>query len=146
MLNVPITYTDFGGTTRTEIHRFHLSKATLYDMQMDQDGSLSDQLKEIVDEKDKRKIYQKFKWIIEKSYGIKSDDDRRFLQSEEISRNFMQSAAYDAFITKLLSDTNEIIKFVQGIMPDDAPKDAIEAAVRGVDVNVTTPISTSGTV
>ena len=36
-----------------------------------------------------------FEDLIKKAYGVKSEDGRRFMKSEEISRSFMESPAYE---------------------------------------------------
>ena len=127
MIYKDITYTDYNGVTRTERHWFHLSKAELTDMEMTQEGSLTDALKAMVNAKDKVAIYKKFVWIITRAYGVRSEDGRRFMKGEnfEYVKAFMETEAYSVFLEDLLSSEEKVLAFVQGIMPNDAPKDKL---------------------
>ena len=125
MIYKDITYTDYNGITRTERHWFHLSKAELTDMEMTQEGSLTDALKAMVAAKDKVEIYKKFVWIISRAYGVKSEDGRRFMKDPDYFKAFTESEAYSVFLEDLLSGEEKVLAFVQGIMPNDAPKDKL---------------------
>lgn len=125
MIYKDITYTDYNGITRTERHWFHLSKAELTDMEMTQEGSLTDALKAMVAAKDKVEIYKKFVWIIGRAYGVKSEDSRRFMKDPDYFKAFTESEAYSVFLEDLLSGEEKVLAFVQGIMPNDAPKDKL---------------------
>lgn len=125
MIYKDITYTDYNGVTRTERHWFHLSKAELTDMEMTQEGSLTDALKTMVAAKDKVEIYKKFVWIIGRAYGVKSEDGRRFMKDPDYFKAFTESEAYSVFLEDLLSGEEKVLAFVQGIMPNDAPKDKL---------------------
>ena len=125
MIYKDITYTDYNGVTRTERHWFHLSKAELTDMEMTQEGSLTDALKAMVAAKDKVEIYKKFVWIICRAYGVKSEDGRRFMKDPDYFKAFTESEAYSVFLEDLLSGEEKVLAFIQGIMPNDAPKDKL---------------------
>lgn len=125
MIYKDITYTDYNSVTRTERHWFHLSKAELTDMEMTQEGSLTDALKAMVAAKDKVEIYKKFVWIIGRAYGVKSEDGRRFMKDPDYFKAFTESEAYSVFLEDLLSGEEKVLAFVQGIMPNDAPKDKL---------------------
>ena len=125
MIYKDITYTDYNGVTRTERHWFHLSKAELTDMEMTQEGSLADALKAMVAAKGKVEIYKKFVWIIGRAYGVKSVDGRRFMKDPDYFKAFTESEAYSVFLEDLLSSEEKVLAFVQGIMPNDAPKDKL---------------------
>lgn len=125
MIYKDITYTDYNGVTRTERHWFHLSKAELTDMEMTQEGSLTDALKAMVAAKDKVEIYKKFVWIIGRAYGVKSEDGRRFMKDPDYFKAFTESEAYSVFLEDLLGGEEKVLAFVQGIMPNDAPKDKL---------------------
>ena len=94
MLKKTITYEDFNGVERKEDFYFNLSKAEIMEMQFGTVGGLDVMLKKIIDAKDVKSIMDTFKMLILKAYGIKSDDGRRFIKSEEISKEFEQTEAY----------------------------------------------------
>jgi len=50
------------------------------------------------------------------AYGEKSDDGRRFMKSEEISRGFMETPAYEVLFEKLVTDAGAASEFVNRVM------------------------------
>ena len=85
MLKKTITYTDYDGLERTEEFRFNLTKAELMDMELTTVGTFSKLMQKIIDEKDMVRLAKYFKELILKSYGVKSDDGKRFIKSPELS-------------------------------------------------------------
>lgn len=137
MLKKTVSYTDYNGVERTEDCYFNITKAEAMEMQFASGGNLVDILERIIAEKDQVKMGQLFKDMILKTYGVKSDDGRRFMKSPEISAAFEQSPAYDQIYMELLTDTDAAIKFVNGIVPPDIAKEAAEEAAKkaGVETN-----------
>ena len=88
MLILPITYTDFNGEKRTEKYHFNLSRTELTDLELAYPGGLSSILKSIAAEEDPKKIFDMFKILVAKSYGLRSDDGRSFVKSDKISAEF----------------------------------------------------------
>lgn len=119
MLKKTIPYKDFNGVERKEDFYFNLSKAEIMEMQFGTVGGLDVMLKKIIDAKDVKSIMDTFKMLILKAYGIKSDDGRRFIKSEEISKEFEQTEAYSILYMELASDDNAAAEFVNGIIPKD---------------------------
>lgn len=119
MLKKTITYKDFNGVERKEDFYFNLSKAEIMEMQFGTVGGLDVMLKKIIDAKDVKSIMDTFKMLILKAYGIKSDDGRRFIKSEEIAKEFEQTEAYSILYMELASDDNAAAEFVNGIIPKD---------------------------
>ena len=119
MLKKTITYTDYNGTERTEDHYFNLSKAELAEMEMGTAGGLAEMLNRIVAAQDAPAIMKVFKDLILKAYGIKSADGKRFIKSEEISTEFIQTEAYSVLFMELITDADAIAAFINGIVPAD---------------------------
>lgn len=119
MLKKTIPYKDFNGVERKEDFYFNLSKAEIMEMQFGTVGGLDVMLKKIIDAKDVKSIMDTFKMLILKAYGIKSDDGRRFIKSEEISKEFEQTEAYSILYMELASDDKAAAEFVNGIIPKD---------------------------
>ena len=117
MLKKTMTYTDFNGVERTEDFYFHLTEAEVSNMELDAEGGLANKIQKIVDSKDISKIKDYFQWIVLKYYGEKSDDSRRFMKSEEISKNFSYTQAYSDLWMELITENDAAIEFVKGIMP-----------------------------
>lgn len=133
MLKKTITYTDYDGLERTEEFRFNLTKAELMDMQLTTVGTFSELMRKIIEEKDIVRLAKYFKEIILKSYGVKSDDGKRFIKSPELSEAFSQTEAYSELYMELLGDSDKAAKFIQEVMPNMDN----EAAASALPGNVT---------
>lgn len=119
MLKKTIKYTDYNGNERQEDFYFNLNKAELTEMQLSVNGGLDVMLKTIIDANDQPTIMKVFKDLIMKSYGIKHIDGVQFEKSEEISRRFTQTEAYNVLFMELCTDAKAAAAFVKGVIPND---------------------------
>ena len=133
MIKQDITYEDFDGNEVTETHYFHLSKTELIDMELATDGGMSAKLELIGKSGNGGEIMQAFKEIVGAAYGQRVDGSgSQFYKTPEISKQFLGSLAFDAFLTRLLTDPQAAISFVNGIMPKDLAATAeVRAALAG---------------
>ena len=127
MLKKTITYTDYDGLERTEEFRFNLTKAELVDMELTTAGTFSETMKRIIAEKDIIRIAKLFKELLLKSYGMKSDDGKRFIKSQELSEAFSQTEAYSDLYIELLSNPEEAAKFFAEVAPKMEEVSAVPA-------------------
>lgn len=119
MLKKIITYTDYNGVERTEPFYFNLSKAELMEMELGVTGGMTEMLDKIIAAKDAPSLTKTFKEMIMKSYGIKSDDGKRLIKSEELSIAFTQTEAYSVLFMELITDDKAAADFVNGIIPNE---------------------------
>lgn len=128
MLKKTIKYQDFNGDVVTEDFYFNLTKAEVAEMEvsrttLDPDGKTSGGmqklLQDVVSSGSGARIMEIFKMLISKSYGRKSEDGKRFIKSEDISEEFMQTAAYSEFFMELITDPDAAANFVREMMPAD---------------------------
>ena len=119
MLKKIITYTDYNGVERTEPFYFNLSKAELMEMELGVTGGMTEMLNKIINAKDGPSLMKTFKEMIMKSYGIKSDDGKRLIKSEELSIAFTQTEAYSVLFMELITDDKAASDFVNGIIPNE---------------------------
>lgn len=133
MLKKTITYTDLNGISRTEDFYFNLSKPEVIKMQTSVKGGYDVQLKSIAANLNGGQIMEFFEELITKAYGEKSEDGRRFMKSEEISKSFVETPAYEVLFEELVTNDKAAADFVNGIMPADisAPKSNIPAPALG---------------
>nr|DAE25262.1 MAG TPA: hypothetical protein [Siphoviridae sp. ctWWc42] len=117
MLKKTITYTDYDGVERTEDFYFNFTEAELMEWQLVTNGGLTSYVQKIVDAKDQPRLITLFKELLLKAYGVKSDDGRRFIKSEEISEEFSQNPAYSILYMELVTDDKVAADFVNGIIP-----------------------------
>ena len=128
MLKKKITYTDYNDEERTEDFYFNISKAELVLMESSVTGGMRQRLEKIVQSRDNVAIMEVFKDLIHRSYGVKSDDGKRFIKSEELSNEFEQTEAYSELVLELLSDADAASKFVNAILPKGlVANDAVKA-------------------
>lgn len=121
MFKERITYVDYDGQTRTEDFRFNLTKTELMEMEFDTEGGLEKAISRMVDGLDTRRIGKLFKDIILKAYGEKSLDGKRFVKSEEISKAFSETEAYNQLYMKLLTDEKFANAFINGLVDGVQP-------------------------
>lgn len=117
MIKWPITYTDYNGETITEDFYFNLNKAEVLEMDLEANGAYAAYLQRIVDQRDGKLLAKEFRKLIVNSYGVKSDDGRRFVKSEELKEAFTQTEAFSELYVQLASDPDAQQKFIEGILP-----------------------------
>lgn len=133
MLKKTITFTDFDGNQRTEDFYFNLTKAELMKMNMSVSGGLPRTLNRIIAAQDNVELMKYFEKIILMSYGVKSDDGRRFMKSEEISQDFAQTGAYDELFMELMTGGENVVSaFINGILPSDIQKEIAKQGAEGI--------------
>lgn len=129
MIKKSITYTDYNGVKRTEDFWFNLNKAEMLELEWDSVGGFDAYIKRIVNAKDNREAVEVFKSLIDKSYGIKSEDGRYFRKSEEALADFKSSEAYVELYIGLLGNVEDAAVFIYGIIPDDMKENTNEKEI-----------------
>lgn len=117
MLKETITYVDYNDVERKEDFYFNLTETELMEMEIGTTGGYADMLRKIIDAKDTASLIKIFKDLVLKSYGQKSADGRRFVKTDELRDEFVQTEAYSQLFMKLATDADAAIKFVNGIIP-----------------------------
>ena len=112
-----ITYEAIDGNTYTEDFYFHLSKAEIMEMEMGTTGGMSQLINRIVAAQDSAEIIKLFKNVILKAYGVKSDDGKRFIKTQEVRDAFVQSEAYSVLFMELATDADAAQVFINAVMP-----------------------------
>lgn len=117
-----ITFKDFMGQERTQDFWFGLTQTDITRLDTVIPGGLKAKLEGVMARKDGQEIMDTFDMLIEKSYGVLSDDGVHFRHSPEIAAAFMDTNAYDRFFVELVTDPNAAAAFVNGIMPPEFEK------------------------
>lgn len=119
MLQKRIKYTDYKGNEREEDFCFNLNKAELTLMNLSYPGGMDNYLQRLIDKQDQPGIIEMFKMLISKSYGEVSEDGKRFIKSDELSKEFEQTEAYSEMIIELLSGGEQVVQdFITAVMPN----------------------------
>jgi len=125
MIKKTITYTDYNGKERTEDFYFNLTKAEIVELEMSTSGGISSMIETLVKTENGEKIIELFKKVIEKSYGVKTPDGRRFMKSKDLFLEFSETPAYDILFMELSQDAKSASAFMNGItpaLPQETPK------------------------
>jgi hypothetical protein len=136
LLKKEITYQNpFTEQEVTEEHYFHISKADLVEMEMEEhnftynkDGEtltgMQAKLQRIVDSQDGKAIMTELKELIRRSYGKKEGD--RFLKSPEIWNDFVSTEAFSQLLFELCTDAGSAAEFMNGVVPSNLEQVAAE--------------------
>lgn len=132
MLKKTIKYTDFNGNEATDEVYFNLTKAEVAEMELSSStlnadgtttGGMQQMLTSVVESGSGKQIIAVFKEILSKSYGIRSEDGKRFIKSPELFEEFSQTAAYSEFFMGLITDADAAANFVKAVMPAEIASD-----------------------
>lgn len=126
-----IKYTDYNGVDREETFYFNLNKAELVKWEGSTSGGMKALYDQIIQTEDKEALIGLFETIIQRSYGEKSIDGKRFMKSPEILANFTSTEAYSNLFMELASDDKAATAFMNGIMPADLLAEAAKAKENG---------------
>lgn len=124
MIKMNVSAETFDGDMVAETLWFHMNKVDLIELQQSEPGGFTDTLQAFMSRKpedwtmkDKFKLFDFFRTMVDKAYGERSSDGKRFRKSPEILANFKDSIFYDEFVLSLLEDEEKSIKFFNGVMP-----------------------------
>lgn len=124
MIKMNVSAETFDGEMVTETLWFHMNKVDLIELQQSEPGGFTDTLQAFMSRKpedwtnkDKFKLFEFFRAMVDKAYGERSSDGKRFKKSPEILASFKDSIFYDEFVLSLLEDEKKSIKFFNGVMP-----------------------------
>lgn len=118
MFSDKITYEDYNGEVQTMEVYFNISKMEALAMSDDGPSGYAEMLQEVADSGSLVDIINAFKDIVKRAYGVKSEDGKRFIKSDEEFKNFEESPAYDEFMMKLASDDGYALDFIIGALPN----------------------------
>jgi len=133
MIAKTIKYKDYNGVEREDKFFFNLTQAELTEMELSVDGGLVEMIKGIVEAKNQPEIIKIFKKLILKAYGEKTADGKRFRKTDDngapLSIAFSETEAYSKLFMELATDDEKAADFVNGIMPSDLDKKALQEEI-----------------
>lgn len=131
MYKITEKYTDYDGTERTEDFYFNLTEAEITKMEFGVEGGLSAKLNRIIAAKDTPTLINIFEDLIKMSYGQKSPDGRKFIKSEELTKDFTETEAYSQIYMRLATDAKAATEFVNNVIPKKLAARAKEIESQG---------------
>lgn len=136
MLKRTITFENFDEETESDVFYFNLSKPELIEMEVEHKQGMSKLLQSIVDTKDNKELIKMFKELILMAYGVKSEDGRRFIKTDQLREEFSQTEAFNVLFMELATNDDAAVIFMDGILPRDMrgsiTKEQIQANVKEV--------------
>ena len=129
MYNKTVTYNDYKGNTRTEVFYFNLNKAELVELELSTKGGLTVMMDRIIAAQDNPTLFKIFKDLVSKSYGVLSDDGRKFIKNQEVLDDFMQTEAYSIIFSELATNAEAAAEFFNNVIPQNLAKELAEEEV-----------------
>jgi hypothetical protein len=130
MLKQTITYQNFDNEEVEETLYFNISKSVTIEKAeeviarwTEVQNMLEGQQRDL-EISEVKKLVNIVKYMMELSYGVRSDDGRYFEQSPELWAQFTQSAAFDHFLFSLFQDVTKCTTFVVGVFPKELQEEA----------------------
>ena len=127
MYKITETYTDYDDNQRTEDFYFNYSEAELTDLQFSVSGGLAGMIDKIIKTNDMPKLVELVRELIQKAYGEKSNDGRRFIKSPELTKEFTETVAYSQIYMRLATDSKAAQEFINKVVPKSM-KDKMQQA------------------
>lgn len=118
MFSDVIEYEDFNGNLQKQELFFNLSKMEALELEASYPNGYAETLSEIAERENMSEILEAFKDLVRRSYGVKSEDGKRFVKSDEAFKEFEECPAYDEFMTKLISEEDYALNFILGALPN----------------------------
>ena len=126
MFKKTVTYEDYKGNTRTEDFYFNLNKAELVELELSTKGGLTVTMDRIIAAQDNVTLFKIFKDLVSKSYGVLSDDGRKFVKNQEVLDDFMQTEAYSIIFSELATNAEAAVEFFNNVIPQNLAKELAE--------------------
>lgn len=119
MLKKTITYVDFNGKEKTEDYYFHIGSSEVVKLKA---AGFFDAFTEIttsLDDENFAKLVEVIEQIIEKSFGVKTEDGGFDKDDKTAYNRFKKSEAYDKFFMELITNESSVMSFLKGVFPAD---------------------------
>ncbi len=132
MLKKTIAYEDFDGNKRTEDFYFNISEAEFAKLELSEVRAFKDdaaeggfvakggflaKLRGIADRLQGKELMEAFEYILSKAYGVKSEDGKRLIKSDELWKEFTETNAYSDLIIEFFTTPNYAGEFFKGVLP-----------------------------
>ena len=115
MIAKKVKYEDFNGNEVEEVLHFNLTKAELTKLELGRKGGTSEYIKEAVESGDSGKLVDLFYNMLLDSYGVKSEDGKRFVKNARIREDFESSAAFSAIFMEIIQTPEVAESFFKAV-------------------------------
>ena len=144
MISYRVTYEDYSGKTRTETHRFNLTRTEINMLNARYGGSLENTLARLTMTENAREMMDILMDVFKTSYGRMDDDGVHFRKNAQIWDDFASTPAFDKLFMDIMSSDEKSAAFMRGVLPpkvaeaaDNEDAAAKIAELQAADVTVT---------
>lgn len=119
MFRITVNYEDIDGNNVDELLYFHMSEKDWVKADADHKaiGGYHKFLEKSTKDSDAVAIVTALDDIVRRAYGVKSETGK-FVRDAELSEEFIDSFAYDAFLRKLLYEPGVVDAFIKALAPN----------------------------
>jgi hypothetical protein len=136
MISKNLKYKDFDGLTVEETFWFHLSNADIIVLDSTIPGGITPVLQKVMaDGTDNAYIVETFQLLLAKAVGRRSEDGKRFVKNADITADFMQTNAWEAFLLDLLANAGDAVEWFNGVMPNNVQEEAAKNKASSVSTD-----------
>jgi len=122
MLTRTVSYTTLDGEPAQDTLHFHFTQLRFLDFLTkygNTPGDFEARARSIIDSGNTRLIVHLLKDFVLSSYGIRTDDGKRFIQNDEVRETFEDSLAFEAVIMEFMTNVTAMIEFIKNVIPTD---------------------------
>ena len=127
MFSRTFEYTGYDGKPHKDTWWFNLSEAELYKMELGSVGGMNGVMNKLLRQSEPGKIVDMFENLILSAVGERSVDGRKFIKNEEIRQDFYQSKAYSQLFVELVKDSDKLVEFLRGAIPEEVSEAMLKA-------------------
>lgn len=129
MVEKKVSYKDYNGVERSETFYFNLEQSELLDSMadflpediakgVDEFKDVESVVRAIIDAKTMKEVIAFLKAFIDKSYGVKSEDGRRFVKDDATLMAFKQTPAYSKIYMEMATNSDKMAGFINAVIPE----------------------------
>ena len=133
MIKKEIRFKDFNSEDQVEEAYFNLTEPEIVRLDAKFVGGLETFTQNIDPINRPHEIVELFEEVLAKSYGVKSEDGRRFVKDDDVVGAFLDSAAYSALFMELLRDADAAAAFMDGVLTITAPGEVTALATSAAE-------------
>ena len=115
MLKKTVKYVDFNGDEASETLYFNLTTREVAKLSEEFGGDIEAHTKKLAAAEDLNAMLEFIERLILVSYGVKSEDGKRFTKNAALCEDFESSAVYAEMFEQLLLNPEEAKAFGQGL-------------------------------
>ena len=116
MFKKTITFTGFDEVEHTQDFYFHLPTADVTAM-LQPGSDFTKRLQAIQKSESVSEVVKFYKELITQACGVRSEDGKRFIQTQEAKSELLDTPALDELLLELMLDSNKPLEFLTSLLP-----------------------------